>query len=218
MKILILLSTILFLASCDNPTRTRLQPVTADVAFTDDVVDSSVNPVAGSGTDTDDGKSTNDPTVVNGFEDCNLGYQYYGGPKIGNFGLCQSTEFDSIFKVKLSQTDLVTGVCFVPVHIISGGNSYKIGIAECVRNESGKEYQFILTKQSSEPINGVMVIKAGAPTNEYFNCMSARSTFIAQNPGCQNSQQCMIQADSYANYVCTQFVGTYSTFYSQVNL
>lgn len=204
-------------ASCDNPTRTRLQPVA-------DIVDPSTNnnvvgTDGGSGQETPGSTPTDpDPTIDDGFQDCNLGYQYYGGSQIGNFGLCQSTLNPSVFKVKLAKADKSLGNCFVPVHIVDGGNSFKLGIAECVHNDAGKTYDMTLTRQRPEALNGVMVIKAGSAINAYMSCMSAKVDYMRSVPNCQYSQQCMIQANNHANYICTQFVGTYSTFYRQVNL
>ena len=216
MKIIFLMCTIFIFASCDNPTRTRFEPM--------DNVDPSLmqgNPYPPQDSEEEDPPQTGGTDVSipeDGFEDCILGYQYYGGPNIGSFGLCQNNMNETRFKIKMANQDLSVGTCFVPVHIVSGGNSYKLGIAECVHNRAGQEYNMILTKERSEPINGVMVIKAGAPLNAYMSCMSAKIDYMRSVPNCQYSQQCMYQADQYANQVCTQFVGTFSTFYKQVNL
>ena len=215
MKIFILLSTFVFFVSCDNPTRTRFEPI-------DNVDPSLVQSDPDQTNSSDSPTNPTDGTTIgipeDGFEDCNLGYQYYGGPQIGSFGLCQNSLNESQFKIKMANQDLNVGTCFVPIHIVNGGNSYKLGIAECVHNRAAQEYNMVLTKERSEPINGVMVIKAGAPINAYMECMSAKVNFYRANPNCQYNQQCMYQADLHANYVCNQFVGTYSTYYKQVNL
>ena len=209
------MSSILLLAGCDNPTRTRFESI--------DNVDPNLvqgTPVVSEDV-VDDGEVTDGTDVSipeDGFEDCNLGYQYYGGSNIGSFGLCQNSMNESEFKIKMANQDLSVGTCFVPVHIVNGGNSYKLGIAECVHNRAGQIYNMILTKERSEPINGVMVIKAGSAINAYMSCMSAKVDYMRSIPNCQFSQQCMYQADQYANQICTQFVGTFSTFYKQVNL
>ena len=115
-------------------------------------------------------------------------------------------------------SDATTGTCFIPIRIVDGGNSYKIGIAECVHNEANRVYPMTLTKDRSDSINGVMVIKAGAATNAYMACMSAKNDYILSVPNCQYSSSCIAAADQHANYICGRFVGTYSTFYTQVSL
>ncbi len=104
----------------------------------------------------------------------------------------------------------------VPIHIESAGNSYGLGIAECVNNEADKVYSMILRKNRAELINGVMVIKANA-LNSYNQCLGARASFINSNPGCQNSSTCMNAAQQYMNDICTSFVTNYGSFYKQVN-
>lgn len=214
MKVFIILTTTLIFMACDSPTRTRFQDVSSQPV---NIADEEAQTTDTDGKDIPGGTPTT-PVVDDGFADCNLGYQYYGGPQIKSFGICQSTLNETVFKVKLAEQDLSVGTCFVPVHIINGGSSFKLGIAECVHNRADQEYDMTLTKERGEPVNGVMVIKAGPAINAYMSCMSAKVDYIRSIPNCQYSQSCVQQADNWANHVCTQFVGTYSTFYSQVNL
>lgn len=221
MKLSTLLLFILILTACDAPVRTRIP--TQSNFENNNAVDTSGDNAAGDSNDSstedpvDEGSADDDVTSTPGFESCALGPQYYGGSRIGSFGICQSSLNESSFKLKMASSDLSQGTCFIPLRIVDGGNSYKIGIAECVHNEANKVYPMTLTKDRSEEINGIMVIKAGAATNAYMNCMSAKNDYILSVPNCQYSSSCISAANQYANYVCGQFVGTYSTFYTQVS-
>lgn len=220
-SIMIKLSSLLLLfifTACDAPMRTRIPTnttPTSSVGGQNNVVDE--NP-SSPDEPTPDPVEEDPVTSTPGFENCALGPQFYGGSRIGSFGICQSTINESSFKLKMASSDQSQGTCFIPLKIVDGGNSYKVGIAECVHNEANKVYPVTLTKDRSDEINGVMVIKAGAATNAYMNCMSAKNDYILSVPNCQYSSSCIDSANQYANYVCGQFVGTYSTFYTQVSL
>ena len=222
MKAIYLLFFVFLIQACDTPQRTRDPysiPVTTSVTPTDN--DASVTD-----TDTDDDDDTSDddsdvtePTTptTTGFEDCNLSFQYFGNA-MGYFGLCQNTQIETKFKLKMALTDTSVGTCFVPISVQSNGTSFKLGIAECVHNEANKEYEMTLTKDRSEPITGIMVIKSNA-LNAYMQCMSAKADFInAYAPSCTYDANCLQAADNYAASVCSQFVSTYKNYYKQVTL
>lgn len=220
MKKILCTTLLLTLIACDTPQRTRtpsIVPLTQDQGDTAQVTDDSSTD--DTTTDTGDDSSQDDTTnsQTAGFENCNLNYQHYARDA-GRLGLCQSTLDERKFKLKMELTDSSSGTCFVPVNIQSTGTSFKLGIAECVRNQSGKEYDMILTKDRSEPINGVMVIKATA-LNAYMQCMSAKADFInAYAPNCMYDSKCLSAADSYALSICTQFSQTYRNYYEQIPL
>lgn len=220
------LFTTFLLVSCDQPMRTRFVDTTDGVTdntlgFTDDPnrpQDERPNETSEEGIETNDDPVTSTP----GFENCSLSMQYYGGPSIGYLGLCQSTQNESVFKLKMAETDPTVGTCFVPIHII-GQNSFKLGIAECVHNQANRVYDMILTKERPEQINGVMVIKAGSAVQNYMYCMNAKVDFMyGFPPGSYVDQQCVAQAggnpDAYAFCVCTKFKGAFSSFYHQIPL
>jgi hypothetical protein len=223
MKKLNLLFFILLLQACDTPQRTRdlygnpVDNLTDDTKVSD-VDDSSQDSGDDSQDDgSDDGGVVDTPTTTTGFEDCNLSLQFFGNT-IGYFGMCKNTEYETKFKVKMALSDTSVGTCFVPIHIQTGGSSYKLGIAECVHNEANKEYEMTLTKDRAEIVNGVMVIKSNA-LNAYMQCMSAKVDFInAYAPNCAYDASCLQAADSYAANVCSQFVSTYKNYYKQVPL
>lgn len=207
----------LFLQSCDAPQRTRFQDVgsingtsqsnsgkdSTDKSDTSDNTDKS-----GSGTTT-----TPDPNEE-GFKNCATDLKYFGG-SIGYFGICQSTIMKSKFKFKMAETDTSNGTCFIPVHFLSGGNSFKLGRAECVHNQANKEYFMTLTVDRSETINGVMVIKSNSVTS-YMSCMNAKQTYYNAYPGCQNNSNCIAAANNYANTICTNFKNYHSNNYKQI--
>jgi hypothetical protein len=230
MKALLLLSTFIITQACDQPVRTRVSGSTTStssggtsnsggvcqggyVTASDGAVVCSDNvDSGGTTTPVDDGNTTTDP----GFETCNLNFQYYG-TAIGSFGLCQNTQNESAFKLKMEQTDSNIGTCFVPINIQSGGNSFSLGAAECVHNQANKVYSMTLSKTRAENINGVMVIKSNA-LNSYMQCMSAKTDYMNAYPGCQYDANCTQAATNYANTVCTNFVQNYSSYYKQINL
>lgn len=228
----ILLAPIFFM-SCDTPQRTRTPyqiPLTQGTGTsdtdnngngnsgTDNVTNSDTN--SGSDNSSNDNSNNNDNndssnSSTTGFEDCNLEYQYFGN-SIGYFGLCQNSESETKFKLKMASSDSSLGTCFVPLNIQNNNNSFNVGIAECVHNEANKDYDMTLTKNRSEAINGIMVIKANA-LNAFMQCMSAKTDFInAYAPTCAYDTNCLIAAENYAASVCNQFVQTYSNYYLQV--
>ena len=213
--------------SCDTPQRTRTPyqiPLTQDTGTSDtDKTDSDdTDNVTNSDTNSDDNNTSSDDSTIDtstdssaGFDDCNLEYQYFGN-SIGYFGLCQNSDTETKFKLKMASSDTSLGTCFVPLNIQSSNASFNVGIAECVHNEANKEYDMTLTKNRSESINGVMVIKANA-LNAFMQCMSAKTDFInAYAPTCVYDTNCLIAAENYAASVCNQFVQTYSNYYLQV--
>lgn len=216
MKSLIFASILIFTQACDQPTRTRIP---SNQTGTSGNTQNFTDPAIGD----EDGGGGDNVTPVNpgeggdqmpGFENCILDYQYFVS-NIGSFALCQNQNQENRFKLKMQNSDLQHGTCFVPVHVQSNNQSFKLGIAECVKNQAGREYNMILTKERGEAINGVMVVKATA-INAYMQCMSAKVDFISAYPGCQYDAACMQAADNYANSVCTQFVQVYSNDYKQV--
>jgi hypothetical protein len=231
MKALLVLSTLILTQACDQPVRTRVEGSSGTVSTTDSTAQCQGGYVTASDgkvvcSDNIDGASPTTPTTPtndddgvtseSGFETCNLNYQYYG-TSIGSFALCQNSQNESSFKLKMEQTDTNTGTCFVPINIQSGGNSFSLGIAECVHNQANKVYSMTLSKTRAESINGVMVIKSNA-LNSYMQCMSAKTDYLNAYPGCQYDSNCTQAATNYANSVCTNFVQNYSAYYKQVNL
>ncbi len=239
MKILILLMTTILIQSCDSDQRSRILDVdqstvdpatftTPDAGFP--IADPAAGPVILN--------PTTDPLIaVNlepGFENCDISYRFNGGFNIGTFALCQSSLQSANFRLRMAQSDLSVGTCFVPLHINNDGSSFKLGIAECVHNQQGTIYPMILTTDQTLTIdpqtgqnyelNGVMVIKAGDAVARFFDCLGARDNFLQSyfqsTPNCEFNQQCVAQgnnlANNFANNICSQFVGNYNDSYLQV--
>lgn len=230
MKLLLLSATFILTQACDQPQRTRFTTDTSStvsnvtcasgyVTAQDGNVVCSDNISGGTTTDTSTGTVTDGSTDVTseaGFENCNLNFQYYKS-SIGSWGLCQSSQNESSFKLKMQLTDANIGTCFVPVNIQSNGNSFSLGIAECVHNQANVVYPMTLSKTRAEAINGVMVIKANA-LNAYNTCMSAKNTYMNQYANCASYSSCVDAANNYATEVCTNFVSNYAVYYKQISL
>ena len=225
MKFGLLLILIFNFVSCDRPARTRF-PTTSG----SDPIDAIINGDGGgqnvsdndNGSD-DDITETDDDLTEPGYDNCSLtGYPFWGGSSIGYLNICQNSLNESTFKLKMANSDTSTGTCFIPVHIQSNGSSFNVGIAECFHNQANKVYDMILSKNRGESVNGVFVIKAGTPVNEYFRCMSAKTDYLSgfQYPSVVN-QQCYYSsqnADVYANCVCNNFKNAFSAYYKEVSL
>ncbi len=207
------MSIVISLMACDSPQRTRNPygvPLPAEISTSGNGI-LDTNPDSNI-VDADPNVGTTTPTnITAGFDNCNLAYQYYNS-FIGHFGICQSSQVDTQFKIKIAQADAVEGNCFVPTYIMPDGTSYKLGRAECVRNEADKEYDMTLSKERSETINGVMVIKYNA-LGPYMDCMNAKVNFLTAFPNYPEAD-----ANIYAANVCSQFVNTFRNYYIQVKL
>ncbi len=237
---LFLLSFII--TSCDAPVRTRVD--------TSDAYGSNSN-ASGNG----DGTVTNPDTtpgngVVTGgegqgsgsdsdnFPGCEYLSPQYNGGSLGYFGLCQGID-QRQFKTILAET---MSICYVPVHILNSGNSFKLGKAECVTApQPDKVYYMTLNKEGVAPnynnprpeaVNGVMVIKPGS-LNAYMGCMNAKEDFFVAAPNCcfnkvynpttnryncaQPNPACEQAANQEASYRCGMFVQNHSDNYRQVD-
>ncbi len=226
MKYSIVLFTFLYMVSaCDSPRKTRdpYSSVNGSTITTSGTTDNTTDDSTSDSATDDTTDSTDDSTTTTtGFENCNLNYQYFN-QYIGNFAICQNSLDDTKFKIKISQNDYTEGTCFVPIRRNTNGTSFKLGIAECVNNEAGKEYTATLSKENQNyKINGVMVLKARA-LSPYMMCMNAivdYNNYMA-NPyygsnnidsGCYQSSYG--NSNTYAQCVCNKFVSYYKLYYN----
>lgn len=223
MKKTFILLTLCFLwQACDPPPRARYINNTPETSNTS-TDDTNTNNVSDDTTSADSNDENNSDQITDdsssddqGFSNCNMNYNYSLN-SLGYIGLCQSSLDQRQFKFKMSQTDTTNGTCFVPIHILSNGNSFKLGTAECVHNQADKVYYMTLNKNRSEQINGIMVIRASS-LNSYMQCMNAKAYYIANHPGCEYQAQCMYYAEQYAYNTCTQFKNNHYNNYKQLNL
>lgn len=226
MKYIAILAILTTYISCDSPVRSR-NPYAAPVNTTGVDVQGSDNQNNSGNTNNnanqdnttktnpDTGTTTNETTNSPGFENCDLGYDRYLNA-VGNFALCHSTVDEARFKAKFANTDSSLGTCFIPIHVNSDGSSYNLGPAECVHHQGGKVYSFGLSKDRSENINGVMIVKANA-LNGYMQCMSAKMYYMSNFQNCSYNVQCVQAASQYASEVCGTFTQVYVGNYLQVN-
>lgn len=221
MKKLALLSLITFtLFGCDQPIKSRYVNGGGSLGTGFDMGSGNnigTNGDNGSGSTTSSsttGQSTTGGQLGDGYENCTLNYQYYGG-SFGYFGICQHATNERQFKAKF-QTSNTQGICFVPVHFNDDGSSYKVGRAECSNAiASGSIYTIPTTKDVSASINGVMVIQYSS-LNSYMQCMTYKANYLAANPACQYNSYCLQQVNQQANIICQNFKTNHSNNYKQV--
>ena len=227
----------IFIFSCDSPVRTRV-PITASFDSSEITDPGATNGTVTGGTTTT--TTTTDEENQEGFEHCPYLDPQFDGGSMGYFGLCQSDDDDRVFKAVFAETS-TQGNCFVPIHILDNGNSFKLGRAECVHNQPDTNYYMTLTKEAvaptysfprTEEVNGVMVLRLES-VNAYMGCMNAKEDFYVATNGCcfqrtynqstgrynciQPNIQCEAAADNYANNICNSFVQNHSNNYRQVN-
>lgn len=222
MNYITLLSIFIFTISCDSPVRSRNPYATpintsgVETQQTDGQSGTDTTNKVTPGTDTTSGSTSDEITTSPGFENCSLGYDRYINT-VGNFGLCQSSLDEAKFKTKFANTDSSLGTCFIAIHVNNDGSSYNLGAAECVHHQANKVYSFGLSKDRSENINGIMVVKANA-LNGYMKCMSAKMYYMSNYQNCSYYPQCVQAANQYAAEVCTSFSQVYIGHYLQINL
>jgi hypothetical protein len=237
-----LLTSLVLISSCDVPQRTRIAP-NADTLTgpTDSEVTSSNSSSSSQDNFTYDAGdlSSSGPTTTtdSNFPTCDLSLKY-GTSDIGNFGLCQSTVSETLFKVKFSTTSSSRN-CLIPTYKDSTGSSTYIGQPQCTSVSSANvEIPGELYKNrsgfESYPLNGVMVMKE-ALLNSYFNCMHAYInwlpqacpngpssstycyTWISACPyGAGSNYNCDQAARSYMNQICSSFKSQYGSYYADI--
>lgn len=236
---LFLLSFII--TSCDAPVRTRVPSNTylSDVGASgvdDNGVVANPDTNGGNGTITTGG--TGISTGSENFPGCEYLSPQYNGGSIGYFGLCQGIDSRQ-FKAVLAES---VPTCFVPVHILNSGNSFKLGMPQCLPNPTpDTQYPWTFVKEGVAPnfnmprpeaINGVMVIRSTS-VNAYMACMDAKENYFVVAQGCcaqtvynsstnkyncvQPNPACEAAANAEANFRCGQFVQNHSDHYRQVD-
>lgn len=228
----ILLSIFIIAAtSCDVPQRNRyINTGNSGIENSGDGDNIEDNPTSSFTTTPDensiesDSSSTSSETNEPGYEDCNLGYSFYGG-SLGYFGICQQSTNERGFKFKFqnqyscqngSNMSTNCGTCIVPMHMLSNGTSYMVGSAQCVHQNANQTYYGTFSKTSTEAINAAIVIHRSS-LDSFIQCMNAKSDYLSQCYGGAYNQQCVVAADSYATQVCTSFTQQHSSNYNQIS-
>lgn len=201
----------------------------------------AIGTLPGSTTGSTSGGGTTTGTTTGGqgtgFESCDLADRYHT-ITIGHFGICQSTQDETLFKLRTSLGSPTERVCLIPTYKDATGSSTYIGQPQCTYTEAGKVIQGKLFKNrtgfESYALNGVIVMKE-ALLPQYFNCMNAYLNWPAplcpQGPqtsqycygwiqacpyGARTNANCDAEAKRYMTQTCTSFKSTYSNSYADI--
>jgi hypothetical protein len=228
------------MAGCDAPQRTRA-PVNYVSGSTYETGGSNPGtllpgsvPEGGTTTTT---ITTNGTTSTSpGFETCDLSPKYHT-IDVGLFGICQSTQDETLFKFKPTLSSEMIRVCLIPTYKDSTGASTYIGNPQCTLTTSQQVVQGRLYKDrpgfSSYPLNGVIVMKEPL-LPEYIGCMQGYVNYPknacpngASNAYCaywmprcpygaQSNTNCDVEARNYMAKICTDFKTKYANSYLDI--
>lgn len=240
-KYFLLLSLLALATGCDSPQRTRT-PGTWISGNTLETVPSnqsgSLTPPTTAGS-TSGATSGSGPGVTGtpGFTTCDLSDRYQT-IDIGFFGLCQSSQDETLFKFKTSLTSTTLRICLIPTYKESNGSSTYIGQPQCTYTTASQVVQGKLYKNrpgfEQYPLNGVIVMKEPL-LPQYINCMngyvnwpqnvcpngpSSTSYCAYWAPRCPNGGRtnggCDTEARNYMGQICTTFKNQYSNSYIDI--
>jgi hypothetical protein len=237
--IFIIISMLALLASCDAPQRTRAPSTyingnnyTNSGTPTGTLTPS--NPVTGTPTP----GSGSGPTATPGFENCDLTANKGYAVDIGNIGVCQSTQDETLFKFRPTLTSLDYRTCLIPTYRDASGASTYIGNPQCALTTANTVIQGKLYKDrpgfTTYPLNGVIIMKEPL-LPEYIACMQgyvAWPTNMCPNgagsssycaywvPACpygaKTNGACDAEGRKYMTNVCTNFKTKYSNAYIDI--
>lgn len=237
---ILLLPLFVLFTSCDAPQRTRLPAtgVTGEFYSTTGGTTNGTTGMSTGGTTGSTTGSSNSVTSVPGFETCSLGDKYHS-IDLGYFGLCQSTQSETIFKFRTSLSSTSVRVCLIPTYKDNSGSSTYIGQPQCTYTTAGQVMSGTLYKDrsgfSNYPINGVMVMKETLLTS-YFACMQGYTNWPANvcqsgssvaycnywGPRCpygaSSNGACDTEARNYMGQICNTFKTQYTNSYVDIKL
>lgn len=222
------------LVSCDAPRRTL-----SAGNYSSGVLDPGTGfstGSAGGGSTGSSGGTSGGSTTTPGFESCDLSLKY-STVDIGQFGLCQSSSDETVFKIVTAAEHSVQ-ICLIPTYKNASGASTYLGNPQCTTTKANTVLNGKLYKERSGfthlPINGVIVMKLPLTTG-YFGCMQASAKWLLNLCpqgrttdycsywiyNCPNgintgTQMCVNEANNYMNNVCTQFKNQYSSAYADI--
>jgi hypothetical protein len=210
--------------------------VTEDSLSTGGTTSGSLTNTPAPGTTPATGTTTTTTTNTPGFESCDLTHKYQT-PDIGWFGICQSTQDETLFKFRPSVTSTSIRTCLIPTYKDANGSSTYIGNPQCTYTTSNQIVQGKLYKDrsgfSNYPLNGVIVMKEPL-LPEYINCMHAYVNWPSNvcpsggaNPYCaywlprcpygsKSNAQCDAEGRSYMGNICTSFKTKYGNSYVDI--
>ena len=239
-NLLLLMPLLVLITGCDAPQRTRApsQWVNGESLGNTDQT-GTVTPGSQTTTGTLGGGTTTPPTNTDpGFQNCDISQKYHT-VDIGYFGICQSSQDETLIKFNPSLTSQSVRTCLIPTYKESNGSSTYIGQPQCTYTTSNQVVSGKLYKDrqgfSNYPINGLIVMKEPLLT-EYIGCMQGYVNWprnVCPNgattsycgywlPRCpyggQSNAGCDAEAKNYMSNICTQFKSKYSNSYIDIRL
>jgi hypothetical protein len=241
--ILVFIPLLTMLTACDAPQRTRA-PSTyiTNNPYTGSTTSGSLTPTTPT-TGTTTGGTTGGTTGTTtgsspGFENCDLTANKGYAVDVGNIGVCQSTQDETVFKFRPTLTSLSVRTCLIPTYRDSSGASTYIGNPQCAYTTANQIIQGKLYKDrtgfSQYPINGVIVMKEPL-LPEYIGCMQGyinwpsnacpngvnSSQYCAYwGPRCpygsKTNASCDTEGRNYMANVCNSFKSKYSNSYIDI--
>lgn len=239
-KLFMFLAISTLIVGCDAPQRTRILSSNSSTYTDPSTGNGSLGNTSNStsGSNSGNSGSSNAVTSVPGFENCNIGDNYHN-IDVGHFGLCQSTQDETLFKFRTSLGSSSSRICLIPTFKDATGSSTYLGSPQCTYTTAntivtGKLYKD-RSGYSNYALNGVIVMRETL-TPSYFNCMNAYLNWPAnacqissnyqycqywrnQCPyggGTTSGTPCSNAATSYMNSVCTSFKNTYANSYTDI--
>lgn len=235
-NLLLLIPLLVLITGCDAPQRTRIM---STEPYKDPLGNNGNNVTPGNLTS---GGSSNGitPTTPStpGFENCDLTQKYHT-IDIGYFGVCQSSQDETLIKFNPSLTSQSVRTCLIPTYKEANGSSTYIGQPQCTYTTSNQVVSGKLYKDrqgfSNYPLNGMIVMKEPL-LPDYINCMQGYVNWprnVCPNgattsycgywlPRCpyggQSGQACDMEAKNYMSNICTQFKSKYSNSYIDIRL
>lgn len=231
-----LLVLMFVLAGCDSPQRTRSPSnfVTANGFGNTSTGFNPSNPTQPGTIPTNPGSGSGVTTP--GFEVCDLSDKYHT-IDIGFFGLCQSSQDETLFKFRPSMTSTSVRTCLIPTYKDAQGASTYIGNPQCTYTTSNQVVTGNLYKNrngfQTYPLNGVIVMKEPL-LPEYMACMNGYVAWpqnvCPQGPntsycaywiprcpaGGRSNAQCDTEAKNYMSNICNSFKSRYSNSYIDI--
>lgn len=219
-QVTFIISCLLVLFGCDSPSngsRALSNQSSSNFGTTTTVPTTTTTPSTTTGSTSNTGTTT-----TPGFESCDLSFKYQT-TDMGSFGICQSTQNETLLKLKPSMTNTSTRTCLIPTYKDGSGSSMYIGQPQCTFTQANVEVQGTLYKNrtgfESYSLNGVMVMNEGL-LNGYFTCMNSYASYRSQAcpNGALTNATCDQAARQYQASTCNSFISQYGKYYADIKL
>lgn len=242
--ILVLMPLLTLLTACDAPQRTRAPStyITDNTLTTSGTTSGTLTPqppTTGTTTGSTTGGTTSGSSGSGtGFENCDLTANKGYAVDVGNIGVCQSTQDETLFKFRPTLTSTSIRTCLIPTYRDSAGASTYIGNPQCAYTTANTVIQGKLYKDrpgfTSYPLNGVIIMKEPL-LPEYIACMQgyinwpANACPVGQNSssycaywvprcpyGSKTNASCDAEGRNYMGQACNNFKSKYSNAYIDI--